>query len=106
MADSTESGVCRGEDVTTAQDLPQTECFIQTLDLYGFDNNSIKAVIPFLSSGFNEEVQCLNNIYGGLFDRCTVDVSAELSSSDNGFEYLNNTVLFINSFKGCQSEVV
>ncbi|XP_064389952.1 uncharacterized protein LOC135337875 [Halichondria panicea] len=119
VADSTESGVCRGEDVTTAGDLPQTECFIQTLDLYGFDNNSIKDVIPLiqaffslLMTGFNEEVKCLNSainnrntfltnntatqsgadIYGGLLDRCTVDVSAELSSSDNGFEYLNNTV--------------
>ncbi|XP_064389950.1 uncharacterized protein LOC135337874 isoform X1 [Halichondria panicea] len=119
VADSTESGVCRGEDVTTAGDLPQTECFIQTLDLYGFDNNSIKDGIPliqaFLSllmTGYNEEVKCLNSavkyrntfltnntasqsgadIYGGLLDRCTVDVSAELSSSDNGFEYLNNTV--------------
>ncbi|XP_064388890.1 uncharacterized protein LOC135336943 [Halichondria panicea] len=119
VADSTESGVCRGEDVTTAGDLPQTECFIQTIDLYGFDNNSIKGVIPLiqaffslLMTGFNEEVKCLNSainnrntfltnntatqsgadIYGGLLDRCTVDVSAELSSSDNGFEYLNNTV--------------
>ena len=30
MADSTESG---GEDVTTARDLTQTKCFIQTLYL-------------------------------------------------------------------------
>ena len=28
VADSTESGVCRGEDVTTAGDLTRTECFI------------------------------------------------------------------------------
>ncbi len=27
VADSTESGVCRGEDVTTARDLTQTKCF-------------------------------------------------------------------------------
>ncbi|XP_064388740.1 uncharacterized protein LOC135336804 [Halichondria panicea] len=116
VADSTESGVCRGEDVTTAGDLTQTECFIQTLDLYGYYNNSIKDVIPLLEvlTGFNEEVKCYksainyrntfltNNtasqsgadIYGGLLDRCTVDVSAELSSSDNGFEYLNNTVCY------------
>ena len=133
MADSTESGVCRGEDVTTAGDLTQTECFIQTQDLYGLDINFIMTLVPlvaFLSSlmnGFNEEVlhlvqtsqssyeevlKCLNStvnyrntfltnntasqsgadIYGGLLDRCTVDVSAELSSSDYGFEYLNNTV--------------
>ncbi|XP_064389969.1 uncharacterized protein LOC135337884 [Halichondria panicea] len=119
VADSTESGVCRGEDVSTARDLTQTECFIQTLDLYGLDINFIKTLVQlveaFLSSlmtGFNKEVKCLNSainnrntfltnntatqsgadIYGGLLDRCTVDVSAELSSSDNGFEYLNNTV--------------
>ncbi|XP_064388895.1 uncharacterized protein LOC135336950 [Halichondria panicea] len=115
VADSTESGVCRGEDVTTAGDLTQTECFIQTLNLYGFDINFIKIVYNLLQSipSSPEEVKCLNSksinycntfltnntasqsgadIYGGLFDRCTVDVSAELSSSDNGFEYLNNTV--------------
>ncbi len=115
VADSTESGVCRGEDETTARDLTQTECFIQTLNLYGFD--FIKIVINLLQSvpSSSEEVKCLisnsinyhntfltNNavsqsgadIYGGLLDRCTVDVSAELSSSDNGFEYLNNTVRY------------
>ncbi|XP_064389949.1 uncharacterized protein LOC135337873 [Halichondria panicea] len=117
VADSTESGVCRGEDVTTAGDLTQTECFIQTLDLYGFDINFVETLIPFVkssqSNSYEEEVKCLNStsinhrntfltnntasqsgadIYGGLLDRCTVDVSAELSSSDNGFEYLNNTV--------------
>ncbi|XP_064389809.1 uncharacterized protein LOC135337762 [Halichondria panicea] len=110
VADSTESGVCRGEDVTTAGDLTQTECFIQTLDLHGLDINFTNLLTLVLT--FNEQVKCLNStvnycntfltnntasqsgadIYGGLFDRCTVDVSAELSSSDNGFEYLNNTV--------------
>ncbi|XP_064390063.1 uncharacterized protein LOC135337972 [Halichondria panicea] len=117
VADSTESGVCRGEDVTAAQDLPQTECFIQTLNLYGFDINFIKIVRNLLSGlpSSPEERKCListsinhrntfltNNtatqsgadIYGGLLDRCTVDVSAEFSSSDNGFEYLNNTVRY------------
>ncbi len=117
VADSTESGVCTGEDVTTTGEVTQTECFIQTLNLYGFDINFIKILINLIRSvpSSSEEVKCLmsksinyrntfltNNtatqsgadIYGGLLDRCTVDASAELSSSDNGFEYLNNTVRF------------
>ena len=59
MADSTESGVCRGEDVTTAGDLPQTECFIQTLDLHGLNINFIKTLVQDLFS--YEEVKCLNS---------------------------------------------
>ncbi len=89
MADSTESGVCRGEDVTTAQDLPQTECFIQTLDFYGFDNNSIKDGIPliqaFLSllmTGFNEEVKCLNS---AINNRNTFLTTTQLPSQEQIF---------------------
>ncbi len=35
VADSTESGACRGEDETIAREVTQTECFIQTLNLHG-----------------------------------------------------------------------
>ena len=113
VADSTESGACIGDNVTMVGEVTQTECFIQTLNLHGFNTNLLYTLTKnfqlrdnskcltssqqiyrntFLTN--NTAFQSGADIYGGLLDRCTVDVSAEFSSSGNGFEYLNNTVLF------------
>ncbi len=111
VADSTESGACRGDDITTTGEVTQSQCFIQTLSLYGIDIDFLQIladVTLFNLSGClksrknycntflanNTASKSGADIYGGLLDRCTMDVSAKLSSSDNGFEYLNNTVLF------------
>ncbi|XP_064388829.1 uncharacterized protein LOC135336892 [Halichondria panicea] len=111
VADSTDSGACRGKN-GTAGEVTQTECFIQTLNLHGFNTNLLHIILteeiqvggnlPCQNSKNNYRNTFLTNntatqgadIYGGLLDRCTVGVSAEFSLSGNGLEYLNNTVLF------------
>ncbi len=72
--------------------LVSKETAIALVYRYCIVSTSVNHRNTFLTN--NTATQSGADIYGGLLDRCTVDVSAELSSSDNGFKYLNNTVRY------------
>ncbi len=110
VADSTESGACRGEDETTAI---ETECFIQTLNLHGWKKfatvddqcyfRETKFRNTFLTN--NTATRSGADIYGGLLDRCTVSETAE-------FRFYSSVVFqkycpfLINSFRCCEIAIL
>ncbi|XP_064388678.1 uncharacterized protein LOC135336760 [Halichondria panicea] len=92
VADDTQRSVCGGGVIET--DATQTifkDCFIQTINSYGYTLNiEINHFNTFMTN--NTATQSGGDIYGGLLDRCTAIQNAEYNSSSNGFDYTNSTV--------------
>ena len=90
VADDTESGPCRGRVTETgASQTIFDECFIQTINVYGFKLN-INYFNTFMTN--NTATQSGADIYGGVLDRCTVSINTEYQNSLNGLDYINKTV--------------
>ena len=90
VADDTERSACGGG--ATEDDATQTifaECFLQTINLYGYRSN-YNHFNTFMTD--NMATQSGVDIYGGLLDRCTVSQNAEYHISSNGLDYINNTI--------------
>ena len=93
VADDTQRSACGGG--ATETDATQTifsDCFIQTINLYGRIYSNINYFNTFMTN--NTATQSGADIYGGLLDRCTASQNAEypVSSNGSGLDYIQNTV--------------
>ena len=97
VADNNNDGViCQGANT----EIYQTECFLQTLGLYMYQQDfylvyNSNYINIFFSN--NTAHQSGSDIYGGLLDRCTINQNAELVrlypefKNSSGFDYVKTT---------------
>ena len=97
VADNTNNGViCQRANT----EIYQTECFLQTLGLYMYQQDfylvyNSNYINIFFSN--NTAHQSGSDIYGGLLDRCTINQNAELVrlypefKNSSGFDYVKTT---------------
>ena len=100
--DTAEESVCIENSITAKSlTVSSTDCFLQTLDVANPKLNvSDYPTFVFRDTSFinNTAVKSGPAIYGGLFDRCTIDLFSETSAS-NGLDYVTQTITFSNDIE-------
>ncbi len=84
-------GMCEGSFSNDSVDKIISNCFIQTINLHGRADLSLRK-FSFTTFSDNIATESGAAIYGGMLDRCTASFLAELHGISDNIQYINSTV--------------